>query len=319
MIEPFHLLLVFLAATALATNLHKVVEMTRAAGWSKGLASAGGYLAHVGVGVMLLGVLASSAYDQSAKVTLEQGVPQRVGDDLTLTFKRFIPRQGREKERMEVEVVSDGGLRYFAYPKLFVNDRTRQLMANPHVYKALLRDLYISPIQYEPGRPPGIDHRLSLERGAVGTAGDLEIRFVDFDLEGHDPAVQLASTGRLTVGAELEVRRGDGEPVRIRPEYRLAPNNAVETPAVALPGGGAIAMTAITPATGAVQLDIVGVEAEEQLAKLSVDVTRKPLIKLVWYGLYVVLIGGALAAWQRFKAARRVDEIEDRKAAAAGG
>ena len=113
-------------------------------------------LSFLGVGVMLLGVLASSAYDQSAKVTLEQGVPQRVGDDLTLTFQRFIPRQGREKERMEVEVVSDGGLRYFAYPKLFVNDRTRQLMANPHVYKALLRDLYISPIQFEPGQPPGI-------------------------------------------------------------------------------------------------------------------------------------------------------------------
>ncbi len=316
--EVLDLLLVFLASAALATNLHKVIEMGKnAASWPQGLASAGGYLAHVGVGVMLLGVLASSAYDQSAKVTLEQGVPQRVGDDLTLTFKQFIPRQGREKEKMEVEVVGDDGLEYLAYPKLFVNDRTRQLMANPHVYKALLRDLYISPIQYEPGRPPGIDHRLQLERGGTGTAGDLEIRFIEFNLEGHDPSVQLANTGQLTVGAQLEVRRAGGEAVRVTPEYHLGQNGAVQTPTVELPGGGAIAMTAISPATGAVQLDIVGVDAELQPAKLSIDVTRKPLIKLVWYGLYVILAGGSLAAWKRFQTARRVDEIEDKKAAAA--
>jgi cytochrome c-type biogenesis protein CcmF len=316
--DVFNLLLIFLAATALASNFHKVIEMMRqAASWSKGLASSGGYLAHVGVGVMLLGILASSAYDQSAKVTLVQGEPQRV-DDLTLTFNRFIPRQGREKEKMEVEVVSDKGLRYLAYPKLFVNDRTRQLMAHPHVYKALLRDLYISPIQYEAGQPLGVAHRLSLKRGDVGTAGDLEIRFVDFDLAGHDPAVQLASTGRLTVGAELEIRRG-GEAVKVKPEYILAQGGAIETPPVPLPGGGAIAMTGISPATGAIRLDIAGVDAEPEPAKLSVDVTRKPLIKMVWYGLYIVLAGGCLAGWKRFQAARMVDEIEAKKARKSGG
>ena len=40
---------------------------------------AGGYLAHVGVGVILLGILASSAYDESTKVTLEQGEPHEGG------------------------------------------------------------------------------------------------------------------------------------------------------------------------------------------------------------------------------------------------
>jgi cytochrome c biogenesis factor len=36
-------------------------------------------------------------------------------------------------------------------------------------------------------------------------------------------------------------------------------------------------------------------------AQLAVDVTRKPLIKLVWYGLYVVLAGGALATANRLR------------------
>jgi cytochrome c biogenesis factor len=36
-----------------------------------------------------------------------------------------------------------------------------------------------------------------------------------------------------------------------------------------------------------------------------VDVTRKPLIQLVWGGLYVVLFGGILATVQRFREVRR--------------
>ncbi|MCP3962939.1 MAG: hypothetical protein GY719_34300, partial [bacterium] len=51
-------------------------------------------------------------------------------------------------------------------------------------------------------------------------------------------------------------------------------------------------------------------------ARLSLDVTRKPLINLVWYGLYVVLFGGLLSTWKRFRGALKVDEIEARAAKA---
>ncbi len=304
---PFHVLFVLLAGTALASNLHKVIELVR----SGGFGSAGGYLSHVGVGVMLLGVLASSAYDQSAKVTLEQGVAQRVGDDLTLTFQRFIPRQGKEKERMEVEVVRDDGYRYLAYPKFFVNDRSRQLMVNPHVHNTLLQDFYISPIQYEPGREPGADHRLQLARGTSESVSDLEVRFLDFNLEVAGNAMARFNTGgQVTLGVDLEILRG-GETVPLTALYRFAQNGGVETPPVSLPGGGAIALTGINPNTGTVQLDIAGVPTEPKLARLSIDVTRKPLIQMVWYGLYVILLGGLLSIWKRTKTARQVDSTAD--------
>ena len=307
---PFHLVFVFFAATALAANLHKVIDMTR----SGGLANAGGYLSHVGVGVMFLGILASSAYDQSAKVTLEQGVAQRVGDDLTLTFQRYIPRQGREKERMEVLVTRDDGFTYNAYPKFFLNDRTKQLMVNPHIKKTLLQDFYISPIQYEPGQPPGIDQRMQLARGESSSAGDLTVRFVDYNLsDTGNPNMALAGGGLVTIGADLEIRRGDLI-VPITATYRFSSVGQVETPPVELPGGGWLAMTGINPGRGSVQIDIAGITAAPQRAKLSIDVTRKPLINLVWYGLYVVLFGGLLSTWKRFKTAHQVDEIAEKVA-----
>jgi cytochrome c-type biogenesis protein CcmF len=101
-----------LAALALAANLQKTVEKFR----GRGLASSGGYLTHVGVGIILIGILASSGYDHGTKVTLERGKPAKV-EDLTLTFIQSIPRIGHERERMEVAVETAGGASYIAYPR----------------------------------------------------------------------------------------------------------------------------------------------------------------------------------------------------------
>ncbi|MEM8964287.1 MAG: cytochrome c biogenesis protein CcsA, partial [Acidobacteriota bacterium] len=302
--RPLHVLFIFLSAAALATNLHKVASMIR----TNGLGRAGGYLAHVGVGVIFIGFMASTAYDQSTKLTLEQGEPAQVGE-LTLTFERFVPRQGREKESMEVTVARADGRSYKAYPKLFVNDRTRQLMANPDVRTTPLQDIYISPIQYDPGEPPTIEQRIALRPGEVTRAGDLEVRFVDFDLaDNQDVMTQFASGRTVNVGAELQVRHLDTW-VPITTVYRFQSNGVIEAPPTALPGGGLIQMTRIEPTTGAVQLEIAGRTTSLEAPSLSIDITRKPLIQLVWLGLYIVLAGGALSTVHRYRQARKVDAM----------
>ena len=72
--DPFHLLFVFLASSPSPPTCQTTIALAR----GRACARAGGYLAHVGVGIILLGILASSAYDESAKVTLEQGQPTQV-------------------------------------------------------------------------------------------------------------------------------------------------------------------------------------------------------------------------------------------------
>jgi cytochrome c-type biogenesis protein CcmF len=309
--EPLGLAFVFLSTLALATNLHRTAQLAR----SGGLKASGGYLSHVGVGMILLGILASGGYDQSTKVTLEQGKPEKV-DDLTLTFKRYVPRGelpeacGR-KECMEVEVARADGRRYTAYPKLFVNDRTRQLMANPHVKKYLAMDLYVSPIEYDPGVPAGGSRTIRLAKEESTEVGAAEIRFLGFDLnvEG-DAHAQIAAGGRVTVGAAVEVRR-DGRSDVVTPVFRWIPNQPAQTPALALPGGGSIALAGLTPAEGAVFLQVAGFDGGEVVpAKLALDVTKKPLIKLVWWGLWVILAGGLFSTVHRLREARRGEERE---------
>ncbi len=303
--QPLHLLFVLLAGLALTTNLQKTIEKVRAGG----LRSAGGYLAHVGVGVILIGILASSAYDQSAKVTLEQGVPQKV-EGLTLTFNRFLPRHGNQKERMEVTVVRANGERYLSYPQLFLNDRTQQVMAHPHITHLLLQDLYISPIEFDPGEP-GAARRLHLRKSDEATVAGTRVRFLGFDLNAAGNAMQqMQEGGTVAVGAMLEVTR-DGRSERVEPLYRFTPNGEVDAQPFPLPFGGEVVLAGIDASSGAVQLEVRGLEPQPAgpRAKLAVDVTRKPLIKLVWYGLYVVLAGGILATAQRLKDAFVLERV----------
>ncbi len=304
--QPLHVVFVFLAALALATNLAKTIAKVRAGGWASG----GGYLAHVGVGVILLGILASSAYDHGEKVTLTFRQPQQV-DDLILTFSRFLPRAERQREGMEITVQNSAGKVFYAYPRLFMNERTRQLMVHPHIHKLALQDVYISPIEFDPGEPGGDRRAVELEKGASAPVGDVEVGFVDFDLHAEGNALaQMESGGQVTIGAVLRVRR-DGKEEEARPLYRFRPDGSVESPPLSLPGGGSVILTGINASKGAVRLELAGFGGGSPglPAKLSIDVTRKPLIRMVWYGLYLVLGGGLAAAVSRWRQVRVLERL----------
>jgi cytochrome c-type biogenesis protein CcmF len=294
--QPFHLLFVFLAALAMASNAYKTFLKFQASG----LRGAGGYLAHVGVGVILLGILSSSAYDQSTKVTLEMGVPRQVGD-ATLTFTRMVPRRGFEKEGMEIAVVRNGK-RFNVTPRMFMNDRTRQLMVNPDIQHSPLMDFYVSPIEYDPGQSV-----LQLAKGNTGQVGNVQVRFTGFDLQVEGNAMaQMAAGKPVVIGANLEVTR-DGKTFQVKPLYQLNPaTGEVSATPVSLPGGGQLAVSGIDASNRAVRIEAAGVKTP---ARLSIDVTHKPLIVLVWGGLWIVLAGGLMSTFNRLREARLRDRL----------
>ncbi|HBL28169.1 MAG TPA: hypothetical protein DD490_15150 [Acidobacteria bacterium] len=289
--EPIHLLFVFLSGLALATNAHKTFTKYRAGG----LRAAGGYLAHVGVGIILLGILASSGYDESTKVTLELGKPRQVGD-ATLTFQRFLPRVGREKEGMEIRVQQAGGKEFLVRPRMFTNDRTRQVMVNPDIRNFLLQDFYVSPIELDPGESAEV----ALAQGTSSRIGDREFRFDSFELqaEGGNAMAAMAAGKPINIVTRVTVTQ-EGKSETVQPVYAFNPaTGEVSNPMVALASGGTLSVGGIVPMNGTVQLLF-------NKPLLSIDVTRKPLIQLVWYGFYVVLIGGTIALVFRLREMQR--------------
>ena len=305
--DPFHVLYVFLAVAALTANLHKTIEKARL----QGLQAAGGYLSHVGVGVMLLGFVASGAYDQSTKISLALDQPRQVGDR-TLTFVGFLEKTSpRDKDTLVIDVEEADGDTFRSYPRFFRNERSGQLMMNPHVRTTPLADFYVSPLQYDPGEPAGAGKLVELRQGQSMDVGDYQLRFAGFDLGvgGGNALTQMAAGGNVTLGVQLDVSGPEGGGGTVLPLYEIdQARGMVSTPPTALPAGGTVRVAGLSPREGLVRLAVEGAPGLSGAGTpptLSVDVTEKPLIQLVWIGLYVVLAGGGLAIFNRLRQAMR--------------
>ncbi len=214
---------------------------------------AGGYLAHVGLGLMLAGIIISSAYDRSQKVTLALNQSKQVMG-YTLTFRGVDKPTPTAKEAMLVEVQGKGESSYIARPHLFRNPKSNQLVANPDVRMHLTHDIYVSPIEFDPGRAPEIGETVDLAKGETGKAGPFEVTFDGFDMTGSH------SEGRpVSIGANLTVRKGDAVQ-KVTPFITSTdagfsadpvPLNAVQ--------GASIAIAAVNASSGRVRLSVGGV------------------------------------------------------------
>ena len=238
----------FVSLFAFVSNLVKTIEETR-----KGrLRTAGGYLAHVGLGLMLAGIITSSAYDRSEKVVLPLGESKQVMG-YTLTFRGVDKPSPTAKDAMMVEVKDGAGRIYVARPKMFRNEKSNQLVANPDVKVRLTHDLYIAPIEFDPGRQAEAGTTLDLGKGETGTVGPFAITFTGFDM-----AAAHAEGESMSFAAILSVASG-GTTSQLKPTLVSGPQGFQPQP-IALPGGAGatVAIDSVNANSGRVRLTVSG-------------------------------------------------------------
>ncbi len=325
--KPVDLLFLGAAVFGLAASAEIIVLFVR----RKAITSAGGYFAHVGTAIMLVGILVSGAYEVKTQVTLQRDRPLVIeshGRPVTFTFTGtyFVNEDGvvktaaqldrtqlsdrRAKQAMEV-TVTDGKATWKAYPKLYMNEKSGQLMANPDVRKTALLDLYISPQSYDPGAPARDEGMVAvLRKGEEKAFGPLNVKFLDFSSEGAH-----TEGGTFTIGTKLAVTLA-GKTVEVMPKFIVTlggpDGQRMENPESPIPGSasGQVRIRRVSPNDGAVELEMLGLDpsGDQRPATpetLSIDVTTKPLISLVWGGFYVMMFGGLLAMLKRAKDARQ--------------
>ncbi len=318
------LLFIVFAVTGLAANTESVILFVR----RKVIRSVGGYLAHAGVAIMLVGILISGAYARKTQVTLVRGEPTKVGRNM-MTFVRtvFVTEDGdvkqvpdldqtklsdrRAKQAMEVDVTSPKGKVWKAYPKMYQNERTKQLMANPDVESSPLMDLYLSPQAYDPGSPSRIEGtRLGLKPNEPRSVGGVTFTAKGFfmdrsQMNGNPPRVVMnakflvASGGKSTeTTAQLVMFLSGGS----------GGEGMQQAPDVPIPGtpNGRFRIIKTGGMDGSVEIEVLGLNPAGDLKpptpeSFSLDVTVKPLISLVWAGFYVMMAGGLLALLRRGK------------------
>jgi len=271
-------LLLFTSLLAAFVNVEVLVSRLRES-WVE----LGGYLAHFGLAIMLIGVLASSGYDSSERLAIAEGrTESALGHELTFQKVREL-----SPKRAEVWIeVRNGVDSFIAKPLFTMGDQG--LVRTPFIKKYLFSDFYISPEQISNNQERE-GESLILTKGEEKELGGYRIRFLDFDLSPHD----VGQGGG--VGAILEVK-SEKLQTQITPLIQFDPQGRrISEPGELPDEGGLVFLEQIWADSGQILIRVAS--AEEVLI---LEVSRKPLINFVWLGVILISVGMLLATKRRF-------------------
>ncbi len=299
---PLTMLFVGASAFGLISNAVNAFRQYRS-----GLLTLGGPVAHIGVGLLLLGIIGSGSFDESTKLILKPGEPQSAyGYEFTF---QGVEDNGGPKPSILINV-ADGKTSSVLRPKLYYSDYSQAMLREPAIRILPLKDLYISPIELRSTTAAQQHNPLyELSKGETKEIGGYKISFVRFDVGQH------GSPGAMSVGAVLNVEV-DGTVHEVVPRLTFEGDGtrkmiAADLPLVRGSSMGAtispqVALNSLSVEEKKVYLELVGfgehmgpAPAEE----LLVDISTKPLMMVVWSGVVLILVGTVVAWWRRLKGA----------------
>ena len=299
--NPLSLVYIFLAAFAVGSNVVMVARILRT-----NALRIGGYLAHVGVGLMAVGIIGSSVYSSQQELHLTEGSSgEAFGYQFTF---QGLQLAAEDRGNLIFHVVK--GREFFvAEPRLQAAEQG--LVKTPYIRKYWLEDLYIAPGEYSPGEEGAGSFELG--KGETYEIAGYTVRFVKFDLGQH------GGTGPVSVGAVLEVTTTQGAMVVITPTLVRETDKQQEFPAQIPNDPAQIALQDIDPDNGLVALAITGLEGlpAPTPAEVTIEVSRKPAINLLWLGIVVLAAGTIIALLRRRREAQRLVQAEAEAAAQA--
>lgn len=283
----------------------------------------GGSLTHVGFGLMLLGIFASSVFNDAVtdgtgadmagnrdNFVVERGETVRVDGYQWTYVEQTTNDDGRPVYVMDVV---DRGGRAFRTENVVYKDGRDQWIQHPHVREGFTRDLYVATFPSAMSeQPESAEAEVTLARGdsvsldAQGRADAYRLRFIDYELEVDLDAVGLvADSIDLAVAARLEVENtATGETRLLRPVYAITKDRRQQfVQNQALDWGLGVAFVEMVVDRGAVRLSIEGASVPEP-DWVVVQAYEKPFISVLWLGTIVLGVGFCVAFTRRLGEAR---------------
>ena len=284
----------------------------------------GGSLTHVGFGLMLLGIFASSVFNDpisDGNGTDVQGSRENVvvplgrtvaADGYRWTYTgQEVNDEGRPVYVMDV--VNRQGETFQTRNVVYKDDRD-QWIQHPDVREGVTRDLYVAvfPSAMSDNGVEG-QTELTLARGdsvrlASPTRDDAyTLRFVDYELEVDTEAVGLERDSvDLAVAARLDVtNHATGETRTLLPVYVITTDRRQQfVQNRAVDWGLGVAFAGMVVDEGAIRLALDGASVAKE-EWVVVQAYEKPFISLLWLGTGILGLGFGLSFWRRLGEARR--------------
>lgn len=304
MTYPPALLFIGAAVFAAATN---VVVIRRV--WRTGPLRLGGYLCHIGVALLFLGVVGTSLYKQTSALQLVQDTPQLVfGRQFTFRGMADVPGDPLQRNALQIEVTEPAlGRTWLAHAPYYVFQKTGALVTHPAIQSGWLSDLYLAPSHFEPPSQRAPGELLLVPERALPIAG-YTLSFREFVLPNRE--AMMRGDGPMVVEAVLDVTAPDGTRTTVRPTFHVEQDTAtapVSAP-VPLPGGATAALIHVDAGSSLAVVRVGGVDLskvhpDDLKSRAFVEVSHEPGIRLVWAGAIIAVLGGLLALTRRWREA----------------
>jgi cytochrome c-type biogenesis protein CcmF len=283
--HPVSLSVVGFGVFAAAINLAMIVRIYKAGIWKLG-----GYIAHIGVGLILVGIVGSAAYSQTEQLRLNEGQSGQVLG-YTFTFKGLLMEA--ESDRAVLQLSATSGSESFLAEPVMIASRDG-VVRNPYIQRHWNEDIYVAPGDYTPEEMGGSTAQLA--KGGTSQLGDFAVTFLGFAVGAHD------QTSATSVAAVLQVTGTKGSGI-ISPTIAAGANGLEAGPAVKLPGSEVtVVLSALDASGGQITLTFEGLPGVMSLAtpaSASFEISRKPAINLLWLGTILLMAGTAIAVQRR--------------------
>jgi len=246
-------------------------------------------LSHIGVGLLVIGVITSNLHSYSIKKKLIANEEKDI-KTIHLTFKGLT----KSKKSFLTLVLRDGKSKYDITAPYYMDKITNSLYREPYILYGLFYDIYISPEEYRSGINNASRHYLS--KGVVKNIGAMEVEFTGFNT---GKMVMKSGEGIISAKIALKIR---GRKYRVMPGVSVARGKITNTIDSSIPNSSRkISLHGIDVRAQEILLYIEpGKEDSVPPDSLIVDVSFKRLIWFVWMGTLFIAFGGIFALKRRF-------------------
>ncbi|MEE9429770.1 MAG: cytochrome c biogenesis protein CcsA [Melioribacteraceae bacterium] len=266
----------------------------------------GGYVAHLGIALFMLGVIATGNFSEETMVDLEKGKSKNVlGYDLT--FVDFNPIENGSKYSFNVEVATaDKNSKSIVSPVMFVSPFDGSLMRNPDIWTMFTKDYYITPVSYSDGTKENTSEgeKVTLNKGESKEYKGNKITFNKFNFP-KDAMNSMMGGGSFEIGIELTVN-AYGKTYNVEPKIKGKDKQQEYIPVEINELDLKINVEKLD-AAGSVNLVLSSLTKQtEKIAAapkevLTIEASVKPFINLIWLGVIVVVVGFMISIFRRLR------------------
>ncbi|MBU2491557.1 MAG: cytochrome c biogenesis protein CcsA [Bacteroidetes bacterium] len=270
----------------------------------------GAYVAHIGIALFMLGVIASGSFSETKQIQLTKGEKVNVlGYDLTFTGFNLI--ENGQKYAFNIEV-ADGSDKSVVAPVMYIAEFNNSLMREPDILNLITKDFYVAPVSYEDGsgHNSNAGTNVTLSRGESYEFNGAKIIFDKFNFP-PDAMSSMMSGGDFRIGAEITLEY-KGKYVQLEPAMKNSGGQR-SFEAVEFKDANLKIEMSNLDASGKVSLVLSNLDGVQngQLSSpkeiLSIDASVKPFINLVWAGVLVMVAGFIISAFRRSKESLVID------------